>query len=129
MVPDHRVQVLLVVSTCSLVCSQRPNSWDVGTKSYEFSYFLFTVNSNNGLLLLSLLGQRWFELVYDVNTVDETSSLRTLTIMPRNLNNLYVHEIGFSANCLCFMGSTVYVLGAAVILLCLLVRFLYMYYT
>jgi hypothetical protein len=64
----------------------RAESLDViGTKSEEFSSLLFTVTSTNGFYSpFPLLGKSGLKRACNVNIV-ETSSLRTLKIMPQNL--------------------------------------------
>ncbi len=62
----------------------------IGTKALRVSSLIFTVTSTNRFYP-PFPEQNWFETGCKVNIVYETSRLRTLKIMPRN-----VHEFGFS---------------------------------
>jgi hypothetical protein len=70
-------------------------------KSLKFSSLLYTVtstalsNSGNLLQFLQVSSIKPYPLSFGLKIHTETSSLRTLKIMPRNLNE-NVHEFGFS---------------------------------
>ncbi len=71
----------------------RPNSWtQMGQKSEEFSFLLFTVISTNGFCPTpppprAIVGWNWFVML-TLYVYAETSSLRILKIVPRNLNKI-----------------------------------------
>jgi hypothetical protein len=61
----------------------------IGTKSYEFSSLLFAATFSNGFYPPPPLIKSVLKLVCNVNNLYvETSSLKTLKIMPRNLNEI-----------------------------------------
>ncbi len=82
----------------SQLMSTEAEFWDeIQTKVLKFSSLLFTVTSTAlpwdfyFFKLTPIPPSLWFKKIHT-----ETSRLKTLKIMPRNLNKLWVHEFGFS---------------------------------